>query len=199
MPKEIKLIADNNGAMKSVIWISLQDEGSISVGMSDRTFVVPGFVSQIEIDGNVHQSHVNFEGKFEKEVIMNPHFTFHPPMYVHFRANKRDELFAGILGVDFIVEAEGRMPWIRFVSNPIKELKQFTQPRDDKDVEIVRFLIPSNDISLGIGIDFVSEQVAREQSNSNLNYFVDWHGRTLNVFAQVLEAQKSTVQWNHES
>ena len=199
MPKEIKLVADNKGELTSIIWVSLQDEGSISIGMSDRTFAVPGFVSQMEIDGTVHQSHVNFEGKLKKKAITNPHFTFHPPMYVHLRANNEDELFAGILGVDFIVEAEGRMPWIRFVSSSIKELKPFTKARDDKDIEIVRLLVPSNDISLGIGIDFVSNEVSRSENRPNNDYFISWHGRTLHVFAQVLPAQKSTVQWNHDS
>ncbi len=199
MTKEIKLIADNKGDLTSIIWISLQDDGSISIGMSDRTFVVPGFTSEIEIDGTLHQSHVNFEGKLKKEEVTNPHFTFHPPMYVHLRANKGSELFAGVLGVDFIVEAEGRMPWIRFVSSPIKELKPFVQVRDDKDIEIVRLLVPSNDISLGIGIDFVSKPTSSAENQPNYEYFINWHGRTLHVFARVLPAQKSTVQWNHDS
>ncbi|MBE7436753.1 MAG: hypothetical protein HS100_22770 [Anaerolineales bacterium] len=199
MPKEIKLVADNMGILTSIIWISLQDDGSISIGMSDRTFLVPGFTSRIEIDGAVHQNHVHFEGKLKKKAITNPHFTFHPPMYVHLRANNEEELFAGVLGVDFIVEAEGCMPWIRFVSSPIKELKPFIKVRDDKDIEIVRLLIPSNEISLGIGVDFVSNQVSQAENMPNKDYFISWHGRTLHVFAQVFSAQKSTVQWNHDS
>ncbi len=199
MSKEIKFVADYNGELIPIIWVSLQDDKSISIGMSDRSFAIPGFVSQVEVDGEIHQSHVNFEGVLKKDSITNPHFTFHPPMYVHLRANNKEELFAGVLGVDFIVEAEGRMPWIRFVSSPIKGLKRLTQIRDDKEIEIIRLIVPSNEISLGIGIDFVKYQDLPIASNRNDGHYINWHERRLHVFAQVLPAQKSTVQWNHES
>lgn len=199
MGKEIKIVAAYKGQLKSILWISLQDDGSISIGMSDRTLLIPGIISETEYEGEIHQSCVDFEKKYGIEVIRNPHFTFHPPMYVHLRVNKKQELFAGLLGVDFIVENQGRLPWIRFISNPFRELKPFDPIKQQKNLEVVRFIVPSDEASVGIAFDFVRQDIHSEGDIQPNGFFINWYGRTLQVSRSWFPAQKSTVQWYHES
>lgn len=199
MKRLINLAADYDQVLKSILWISFQEDESISAGFLDKTFLVPGFVSEIEIGERVHQGRVDLESKYDKKSITNPHFTFHPPMWVHLHANK-EKLFSGVLGVDMIVEADGRMPWIYFVTNPICDLKMHKWGRDGHEPEILKLTVPSDKISLGVRIDFVSKHESTLVGQKYIDSRnIEWHGRVLQISSEILPAQKSIVRWNHQS
>ncbi len=44
--KHIRFLVNLKDEMKSSIWMSLQDDGSVSIGISDRTFIAPEFQSR---------------------------------------------------------------------------------------------------------------------------------------------------------
>lgn len=110
MARDVRVIVDSQGDLRNFVWASLQDDGSISIGFSDRSFLVPGLAGELVLDDTVHRSHVDLVASHGNEAVTNPHFTFHPPGYVHLRANGHDELFAGLLMIDLMVEQDGRFP-----------------------------------------------------------------------------------------
>jgi hypothetical protein len=129
MARNVRVVVDHQGDLRNFVSVSFQDHGSISVAFSDRSFLIPGFVEELDLDDVVHRSQVDLEAAHGLEAITNPHFTFHPPGYVHLRANGQDELFAGLLMIDLMVEQEGHFPWIRFISNPVETLTVFQGAR----------------------------------------------------------------------
>jgi hypothetical protein len=199
MPKDVRILIDFKGDLRNLVWLSLQDDESISVGFSDRAFMVPGFVEELVVDGQVHPNVVDLQAHLGVQALTNPHFTFHPPGYVHLRANNQDELFAGLLMIDMIVEQEGRFPWVRFLSSPVKELSPFRGVRDPTKTEFVRFLAPSDDCSIELGIDFVHAKQEIKAKASGFDFLTEWKGRTLRLFAHHQLGRKGTFCWNHES
>lgn len=198
MAREIRMVADYQGLLKTLVWVSLQDDLSISIGMSDRTFVMRGMVSETPLDGTVHRQYVDLESKMDSKALLNPHFTYHPSLKVHLHANGQEEIFAGIMDIDLVVEAEGRLPWIRFISNPIRKLKPF-QKRLGQDSEIIRLLVPSDDNSLEVVFDFVKPVNIPLSATNSRSLLFSWGNKTIEVFAQAVPGQKSTLWWEHQS
>jgi hypothetical protein len=172
----------------------LQADDSISVGLTDRTFTVPAFVSTLELDGVLHRSRVDLAAKLGQRAVKNPHFTFHPPMYVHLRANGEEELFAGILGVDFIVAESGIFSWIKFVSNQVSELQSMASTPELRCIPV-----PSDDCSVELSFDYVRTADAEVHQDGELRLFLEWAGRTMRVLGKAVPSQKATLWWNHES
>jgi hypothetical protein len=84
---------------RSVAWLSLQSDGSISVGLTDRTFVSPTFQARNfvwNLYNRVELEYIVAHTPEALEPVPNPHLTFHPPIYFHLRANGQEELWAGI-------------------------------------------------------------------------------------------------------
>ena len=125
MAANIRLLTEHDGLLRSFAWVSLLDDGAVSVGFLDKTFRVPALASKVEVDGVVHRQTVDLKSIHGNEAISNPHFTFHPSAYYHLRANGEAELFSGLLMVDLVVQNEGVLPWIRVISNPVASLSRF--------------------------------------------------------------------------
>jgi hypothetical protein len=80
MSEEIRLLIEHAGVRRNLIWISLQDDGAISVGFLDRPFVFEGFTSELELDAGMRESApADLRATHRLEAITDPHFTFHPP------------------------------------------------------------------------------------------------------------------------
>jgi hypothetical protein len=152
--------------------------------------------SELVLDGVVHQQTVDLRATHGDQAIRNPHFTFHPSAYYHLRANGEDELFSGLLMVDLVVQAEGRLPWIRAVSNVVAELKPFQGTRPGQNVEIIRLPVPSESCSVELAVDFVPPVPCE---NSTKNFRVEWGGRAVEVSARHVDPQRPTLWWHHES
>jgi hypothetical protein len=62
MEEEVtRIVIENNGVLKSFCWLSLQKDNSISVGMSDKTFVVPSIRVSTKLDKKAHVSSIDYE------------------------------------------------------------------------------------------------------------------------------------------
>ena len=142
---------------------------------------------------------MNLEAAHGVEAITNPHFTFHPPGYVHLRANGQDELFAGLLMIDLMVEQDGRFPWIRFISSPVETLTGFQGGRGTGNAEIIRLLAPSGKCSIELAVDFVSPGATFSTQTGRFETFLEWHNRVLHFVAHHQSARRSTLSWNHAS
>ncbi|WP_165904841.1 hypothetical protein [Sulfurisoma sediminicola] len=173
------------------------DDGSVSVGLLDKTFQVPALGSQVEIGGVVYRQAIDLKAAHGNVAISNPHFTFHPAAYYHLRANGEAELFSGLLMVDLVVQSEGVLPWIRVVSNPVTNLKRFQGAPEGRAIEVIRLQVPSEEHSVSLEVDFVNAETKDAASPKDL--FMDWHGRTIRVRAFHVEAQGATLWWNHSS
>lgn len=197
MARDIRLLTEYAGILRSFAWISLLDDGSVSIGFLDKNFAVPALGSEIEVDGIMYQQVIDLEASCGKEAISNPHFTFHPAAYYHLRANRKKELFAGLLMVDLVVESEGVLPWIRLVSNPVKRLEKFIAAPSGRRVEIFRLQLENEEPSIAIEVDFVNESA---QTNSFArDLYLNWFDRIIRIRIFHVDPQKATLWWNHSS
>ena len=155
----------------------------MSVGFSDRSFLVPGFADELVLDDVAHRSQVDLLASHGIDAVTNPHFTFHPPGYVHLRANGHDELFAGLLMIDLMVEHDGRFPWIRFVSNPVETLTPFSDSRVKGTVDIIRLLAPSTRCSIELAVDFVAPGTTPVRPAAGFETYLEWQNRVLHLHA----------------
>ena len=197
MAKNIRLVTEHGGLLRSFAWISLLDNGSVSVGLLDKSFRVPALASEIEVNGVLHKQVVDLRASHGEDAISNPHFTFHPLAYYHLRANGKAELFSGLLMVDVVVQSEGVLPWIRAVSNPVANLKRLEKSPHGRKVEFIRLQMPSEEKSVALEVDFVASGARNEASPKDLLF--EGGGRLLRVRAFHVESQKATLWWNHAS
>lgn len=195
-----RIVIENNGILKSFCWLSVQKDNSISVGMTDKTFIVPSITVSTEIDKKVSISSIDYKKIYPYKAIQNPHFTFHPGCWYHLRANKQKPLFQGLLMVDMVVNDCGYLPWIRYISNPVKNLKSFQNQSHSKEVNVIKIIVPDDEVSIQIGFDFIKD-IKNQSPNSSgfFDDFVKWGNRIIHIFAEILPGQKATLWWNHES
>jgi hypothetical protein len=182
-----------------IAWLSLQADGSVSVGLAARTFISRRFLARYDVwnaDNRVADNYLISHSPDELEPVRNPHFTFHPLATFQLRANDDEILFQGLADVGLIVEDVGRFPWIRMVSGPIRELPRPGSARHPPP-EVISVLVPSQDISLGLGVDFVSPG-AGNKSGALVERFLDVGNHRLHLFIETLEAQQPTLSWYHE-
>lgn len=196
MAREFRIVTLHAGTSRALAWVSLVDDGAISVGLSDSTFAAPALASDIELNGVVHRQAVDLAVKHRAKAIRNPHFTFHPSARYHLHANGEDTLFCGLLMVDLVVQAEGRLPWIRVVSKVVADLKPFKGGRPGQKVEIVQLPLPSEACSVQLAVDFIRQI---PDGGSPSAFHVEWGGRVVELTATHVEPQSATLWWNHES
>lgn len=195
MARDFRLLTEHAGLLRSFAWVSLINDGSVSVGLLDRAFRIPALASEVVVDRVVHRQTVDLKSLHGEEAISNPHFTFHPSAFYHLRANGKAELFSGLLMVDLVVQSEGVLPWIRAISSPVTNLKRFKGLPSGQQVEVVRFQLPSENYSVSVEVDFVGPN-AREGADPK-DLFLEWGGRTIRVRAFHVEPEKATLWWNH--
>ncbi len=193
MSQEYRVLAEHASVKRSLAWVSVLDDGSVSVGLSDRYFRVPTLSSSIEVDGVAHHHTVDLASLHSADAVLNPHFTFHPSARYHLRADDRPELFSGLLMVDLVVASEGRLPWVRAVSGAVSSLKQY-EPPPGRTLEYVRLPLPTEECSVELAFDFVDSSVGP----SGKSLLVDCGARRLEVTARHIETQMATLWWNHE-
>ena len=110
---------------RTIGWVSLQPDSSISVGLSDRTFISPRFHARQFVwnaCNRVSLQYLVLHSPEELVAVVNPHLSFHPPIYFHLRANQDEELFAGIADAAIMLAQDGHVPWVRFVSRSVDQL-----------------------------------------------------------------------------
>ena len=187
-------------AIHLVGWISLQPDGSISVGLSDRAFVSRRFQSSIDLfnaDNRITLDYLVPDAPDALRTVANPHLTFHPPMYFHLRAPKDDMQFEGIAEVDLMLADQDCVPWVRFVSRPVCDLPVSRGPRDAAHTEVVDVPVTSDGCSIGLAVDFVRPGTA-DPSGRLLDRFADCCQVRIRLSCEVLPPQEATLAWIHQ-
>jgi hypothetical protein len=180
-------------------WISLQRDGSISVGLRDRAFVSRRLHSRLDLfnaDNRIKLGYLAPNAPDTLRTVANPHLTFHPPMCFHLRAPKDEMQFEGIADVEVMLADQDCVPWIRFVSRPVRDLPISRGPRDP-DTVAVDVPVTSDRCSIGLAVDFVRPDSA-VPSGRLLDRFADCSQARIRVSCEVLPPQEATLAWIHE-
>jgi hypothetical protein len=184
-------------------WVSFMPDGSISVGLTDKTFFCEPFQSRQNIYNAYNQIAIHHIVPSMETAglipVNNPHFTFHPPMIFQLTcANVRREkaLFRGIADPIMTLEQQHEVPWIRAASPPLDTMPT-GGTRDDKiNVETLTLASQTENASVGIGIDFVNAG-QRAIGPHDAQWEIPWQGLTLSIGMILTERQRATISWFH--
>jgi hypothetical protein len=55
MSQEVRLVIEHREVTRNLLWISLQDDGGISIGFLDQPLVVQGFTSERELEDGMQE------------------------------------------------------------------------------------------------------------------------------------------------
>ncbi len=201
-----------------VAWISLQPNGSISFGLTDKTFISPIFRSRILLwnaYNRVTASYLIESNSSTLEGVKNPHFTYHPPIQFHLKDNKSKKkkdkaLFEGLCDVPIALNQQQEIPWIRAITRPVSEMRSAGLRWTNTPTNDLAFRLQNENTSLKIGIDFVQPELVGEyddkldglnSDNKKISTSKTWafrhHSVGLRIGAEISEPQISTLSWFH--
>ncbi|OGW66681.1 MAG: hypothetical protein A3H49_00280 [Nitrospirae bacterium RIFCSPLOWO2_02_FULL_62_14] len=198
---EVLLAVDVRNELRRIGWISLQPNGSVSVGLNDRTFVSPDFKAKNFVWNAYNRVTIQYLISSDPKAlkpIKNPHLTFHPPIKFQLRANGQHMLFEGIADLNIMLQQDGRVPWIRFVSKPVSELSKAGPSWNPDRTKILSIRLGNEDCSIGLGVDFVRKDVDVPTEDLLLSEFIDWQDYKLYVHSVAIPAQIATLSWYHQ-
>lgn len=199
---ELLLTASVGDVDHRLLWISLQPDGSVSVGLSDRTYVAPDFKAQHFVWSAFNRETLHYvvpsESNAKLKSIRNPHLTFHPPARFHLTANDGRKLFEGIGDLKVMLDQDPLVPWIRFVSKPVAKLSVAGVPRKLGRTSVVKIAVPNDACSVGVGVDFARIASGPAIQNALLDQYVPWQDHFLRVHAIALLPQVATLSWFHQ-
>jgi hypothetical protein len=184
----------------TIAWLSLQPDNAVSVGLSDRAFISPRFRARQflwNVDNRVTVQYVVAHEAGELRPVANPHLTFHPPVYFHLRANNDEELFAGIADVEIMLAQDGLVPWVRFVSRPVREMSRASAPRNPGRTSVLRVPVENEDHSVGLAVDFVQPGVSH-LTGATAEQYLDSGLYRMHVSCTLHTGQLPTLAWYHQ-
>ncbi len=184
----------------TIAWLSLQPNNWVSVGFSDKAFISPRFHARQFVWNAYNRVTVQYlvaHHPEELRPVTNPHLTFHPPIYFHLRANKDEELFAGIADIQIMLTQDNSVPWARFVSRPVREIPFANTPRNPERTSVLRVPVESKDVSVGMAIDFVKPGISH-LTTAIAEKYLDSGPYQLHVSCELHTAQLPTLAWYHQ-
>ncbi len=199
-PVDLSVIALTNTIERPIGWISLLPDGSISVGLRDRTFIAAPIDARLDLWNADNRVTVEFlvpDAPDQLVMVRNPHLTFHPPIAFHLVANDSQELFAGIADLQIMLDEIPEVPWIRFVSRPAEEIKPSAGPRKPGRTQFISLPLTSTRCSVGVAVDFV-QPGSRGPSGRPIDYFADCGANRIRVSCEPLAPQSPTLAWYHQ-
>jgi hypothetical protein len=199
------------GKHANLAWISFQPDGAISFGLHDKTYISPRFEEKIYVWSAYNRKRAQYlvpSTKAGLRSVKNPHFTYHPDKSMfHLKANKDKPIFEGLTDLPFVLQQQSILPWIRAISRPLHSVLGRVGNRlrqDSINVENWSFAVSSDQVSIGMSLDFVSAELlpiltAKDKTSPDcLSRYVEWHGVVLYVTAEPLKPQIPTLSWFHE-
>ncbi len=189
------------GKARRIGWISLQPGGSVSVGLNDRAFVSPDFKAQNFVWSAFNRETIHYlvpTARDSLRGIRNPHLTFHPPHWFHLRETGGKRLFEGIGDLKLMLEQDGTVPWVRFVSKQVSKLGAVARPRKPERTRIITVRTETEECSVGLGVDFVRTDVAPLADGLLSSELVDCTEFKLHVSTVKLPVQIATLSWYHQ-
>jgi hypothetical protein len=196
----VQVVAAVNNEERAVGWVSFQPDGSVSVGLSDKTFVTPQFSKQNFVWNANNQQTLEFlvpNNSDSLQLVRNPHLTSHPPNYFHLRENGKDELWAGIADIAIMLEQDRRIPWVRFVSKQFSELKLASTPRGLAKTTIRKVELENPDASVCLAVDFLHQKGDEPPEWVSKNLQGATGGVKVDINAFATKPQISTLAWLH--
>lgn len=190
-----------------VAWVSLQPDGSISFGLTEKTFVSPSFIGRDDVFNLYNQVAIEFlvESNPNKlRGVTNPHFTFHPRILFHLtdsggRGKKNvKEVFRGINDVEMTVAHYGFLPWIRAISPPMSKLKTFGLRNAGLSNRLLSVESLDEISSIGVEVDFVHPNQVDGFDQAGV-ISTKWHSVAIRCKLSARPGQRSTLGWFHSS
>jgi hypothetical protein len=203
---QINICARYQTKLCKVAWTSLQPDGSISFGLTEKTFVSPQFMGRIDVFSLYNQVVTEFliESNPSRLVgVLNPHFTFHPRIQFHLtdsggrqRKHNRREIFRGINDVEHTVDLYGKLPWIRAITAPIAKQKSFGLRQNSLETQNLEIMCKGTEESISIGLDFVRPDAVEGLLRQGV-FAMNWHAVAFCFSISSVKAQLSTLSWFH--
>ena len=145
-------------------WVSFQPDGSISFGLNDKTYISPKFKARHFVWNAFNRARIHYEVASDPstlEPVQNPHFTYHPEVWFHLKADgpgSGEALFEAIADVGLTLKQNLEMPWIRATSAPIADLPTSRHRSGNVPVNDLTIRIPTENLSVCMALDFVTPQ-----------------------------------------
>ncbi len=125
--------------------------------------------------------------------MIDPHFTLHPPAYFHLRSGNNPSLIEGLVWTKPEHSALVS-PWIRFISNPFRDLgaPQGITPTRKSTIQTLH--VESDESSIAVNFDFVDERanlmplVVERKAK-----IISWHDVSLLAYARPVAPQKAAL------
>jgi hypothetical protein len=172
--EQLWIVAKCQGDRSKVAWINLLKDKSISVGLADRSIRVDALLTE-------SQKVVQLDRPLD-----NPHMTFHPPAWVHLRSRGRKPIYQGLTWTD-------HSPWIRFISNPLRNLNASAAGRGGS-VKIMPLRVDTLDVSAQVCIDFVT-QLPPASLHPTVWRVIPWGDVSIGIAVRRLPPQSANLEF----
>ena len=199
-----QIYCDTPNRRVRIAWVSFQPDGSISFGLNDRTYISPRFRARHFVWNAYNRVRIRYEVPSDRttlETVKNPHFTFHPALWFHLKADGPsgdDALFEATADVGLTLEQHLEMPWVRSVSAPIATLPTSGWRAGDIAIDELSIRVPSERFSVAVALDFVKPQ-AGEGLDHQSRWFIAWHNVAIRITLSFTYPQIATCSWFHFS
>lgn len=199
---QVHLCAKSKNRRVKAAWLSLQPDGSISFGLTDKTFVAPKFMGRFGVFNLYNQVEAAFLIRGDSvglRKITEPHFTFHPPTLFHLTGKDRNhsiEVFRGINDVELTVSQHGHLRWLRAISPPMSQMKTYGARNDNLRTTVLTADVESEELTIGVSLDFVKPGVVDGQVADTVR-FIDHGAIRIRCEISVHPLQIPTLAWFH--
>lgn len=199
-----QIAASIAGRKVRVGWLSFQPDGSVSFGLTDRTYIAPRLRQRIGIWNAYNRVKIHYELESDPSAldpVQNPHFTYHPPGIFHLKSNadaasEGEAVFEGIARVAIAVDQDTFMPWARAISAPLTSLPTGGNRNDGIPTEEFLVTIPMENASLCMAVDFIREESKSLYENLSC-WCVTWNDVTVRTTLSFTYPHIPTLSWFH--
>lgn len=146
--RAFRILADTNESLRKVCWVVLEQDGSVSVGLSNPSMVITEVgTARVDSNGRVSEDPDAPGREFAASARTGPHVTLHRSGVCHVRANREAPLVRLDYG-DWCPPPEP-LEWLHLFTSPLATLPTASKAKDRDAV----LAIPRGDRSPGIRVD----------------------------------------------
>ena len=182
-------------------WVSFQPDGSISYGLSHKTFISPKLKARYfswNLSKRIRLQDQISTDPTELELVHNPLFTYQPHKHwFHLKANNMtegQELFGAIVDMDFTLRQQSQMRWIKAVSAPFAGMPTQDFRSAEGPVEDLVMFVPDEYLSACIELTF-EKPSAGELPWDQATWCIVWHSVALRITLSFMGPRIPTLTW----
>lgn len=197
------ICGESGGRIFRVGWISLsrRDSGT-SVGLCDRALMVRDFEAKKFLWNAYHRQTTHFsasDAPLAMRSVLNPHMTFHPPARLHLtEGHGGKKPFQAFADIPTALTQQTVVPWIRFVSKPLRALGQIAASQVTAP-SFIKIEVPSPDRSMAINVDFVALGSAPVPANDLLfSKIFTFDVYAIRIDVRSVPGQQAILGWMHQ-